>query len=77
MLAPWPSPCRVLEAEAESGTEKMQEMKEIASFRRAGGKGTVQTWNEPLHIPDEDAKKRLPEQDGRQKLDSIKDYHWV
>lgn len=67
----------VMEAEAESGTEKKQEMKEIASFRRAGGKGTGQTWNEPLHIPDEDAENRLPEQDGRQKLDSIKEYHWV
>lgn len=29
----------VMEAGAESGTEKMQEMKEMVSYRRAGRKG--------------------------------------
>lgn len=37
----------VMEAKAESGTEKMQEMKEIAAYRRAGGKGAGQTWTLP------------------------------
>lgn len=65
----------VMEAEAESGTEKMQEMKEMASYRRGrrGQDKHGRSRNEPLHIPDEDAENRLPEQGGRQKLDSIKD----
>lgn len=49
----------------------MQEMKEMTSFGGAGRKGAVQVWKEPLRIPDEEAENGLPEQDGRQKLDSM------